>query len=838
MLTTVIMVISIFVQFVMAIIAIFLLRYAERHWSLFVIAISTSLMVIRRLVAFYFVFTGIQAPGLAQFNESASLILAVLLLIGVIGIVPIFSSIKLSEKKLHETESKLTSMIDVDVDWKYWMKPDGSFLYVSPAAERITGYSADEFMANPKLLLEIVHPDDLSRVNEHVRHLDAEECPDIDFRIITKFGDVRWVAHSCKSLFDDYGVWLGRSANNRDITEEKKEEAAAKRQMEFEHLVARISRNFAELKSLDINEGIRDAMMELGKLVGFDSSHVILIDPEAKIKECISEWKKSGVQSSFKWPQKVSLDFFQAIDRVFEYEQVLYIQDVNGLNDEWIEEKKVWAQGNIRANVCIPLKVRSKYMGYICFEWCSPKSCCSSDISLFKTIGEIIAVSLERKAIEEGLERAAKIDALTELPNRYQFGVIINQMLAYSIRHKLVLAVLSIDIDNFKDVNDAYGHAVGDMLLKEFGRRSKANIRAEDFIARMGGDEFIVVVFGLKEAMEVEVVARKLVEVVQKEYGLDGRTINISISMGIACYPIDGQDQQTLLKNADIAMYKAKELGKNNYQFFTKELRDKRQEQLNLEREMQVALDKKEFFLVYQPQFNENKEIIGMEALLRWHHPVRGLLLPGSYIVIAESSGLIVPLGKWILETASRQFNEWRALGCVEKINMSINLSFRQIEENKLEVDRDFFDVVKDSHEKNGHFELELTETSLMKNPELTKKVLNSLHDGGFGIAIDDFGTGYSSLQYLKYLPVQRIKIDRSFVAGIGTKADDEVIVETTILLSKKLGFAVIAEGVETEAQFEFLKKCGCKQFQGYYFSWPLEADDMLALLKKQAKKI
>ncbi|EKE01603.1 MAG: hypothetical protein ACD_21C00090G0009 [uncultured bacterium] len=651
-----------------------------------------------------------------------------------------------------------------------------------------------------------------------------------------EFKDGKVLDRYSSPLLDANGKYRGRVWFFRDITEKKEGEAEAKYRIGFEQLVGKIAIDFAETEVSDIHNKIQDAISKLGEFVGFDRSYVILINPGEKIKKCILEWKKEGVGSVFQWPQKASLDFFQEVDKAFKHAQVLYVKDVNELNDDWTKEKEQWAKGNIRSSMCIALNVKGKYLGYICFECMAPnKHYHESDVNLFKTIGEIIAVALERKRIEEELEMLAKFDTLTTLPNRYQFGVITNQMLAYSIRHGLVLAVLSMDLDNFKNVNDTYGHAVGDMLLKEVGARCKANIRAEDFIARMGGDEFVIVAFGLKEALEADVIAKKIIEVVQQEYKIDGFSINTTASIGIACYPMDGKDQQTLLKNADIAMYNAKASGRNKHQFFTKELQMKRQGQLDLESEMQVALSKKEFFLVYQPQFDENKKVIGMEALLRWHHPVKGLLLPGSYIVIAENSGLIVPLGKWVLEEASKQYNEWKELGVVEKIRMSINLSFRQIEEQSIATSKEFFELIKNGKGESNNFELELTETALMRHPEVSREILNSLHNGGFGIAIDDFGTGYSSLQYLKYLPVQRIKIDQSFIAGIGTKTEDEIIIETSMILARKLGFAIIAEGVETEAQFEFLKKHGCKQFQGYYFSYPLESADMLALLKKNA---
>ena len=253
---------------------------------------------------------------------------------------------------------------------------------------------------------------------------------------------------------------------------------------------------------------------------------------------------------------------------------------------------------------------------------------------------------------------------------------------------------------------------------------------------------------------------------------------------------------------------------------------------------MQAALENREFFLVYQPQYNADKEIIGLEALLRWYHPVKGLLLPSKYIVIAENSGLIVPLGKWVLENAARQYNEWKGLGVVEGLQMTINLSFRQVEKDSFKVCKEFLEIVEKNQVSSNDFELELTESVLIQHPEEAKVIVNSLLQNGFHVAIDDFGMGYSSLNYLRYLPAQRLKIDRSFVNGIGKQKENEIVIEATVMLAKKIGFTVLAEGVETEEQFKFLKKLGCNQFQGYYFNRPLESAAMLEALKKNSGKV
>ncbi|EKE01602.1 MAG: Diguanylate cyclase/phosphodiesterase with PAS/PAC and GAF sensor(S) [uncultured bacterium] len=950
--------VSVISQLAAAFFAIKLIRITGKHWAWIAISVSLIFMAVRRVIAFYFVISG--SHFVFHVNELIGLLLSIIMLFGIVGIASIFDSIK-------ESETKFSTIVNTAIDWRYWIRPNGELLYVSPSCKEITGYSNDEFVANPKLIQDIVYPEDKPIVERHFSNLDTEECSGMDFRIVTKSGEVRWIGHSCWSIYDDSGKWLGRSASNRDttmqkrlyndlldgkmlnesivdttidgvlvvdsngkvivsnkrfieiwkipqevldsndgseyakystrnlknprkflqevqdlyinrnkksqdevefkdgrvldryssplfdasgkyrgrvwffrdITEKKSEERALEREVEFEKLVGQVARNLAEASIANIDDGIKEALSKVGDFIGFDRANVFMISEDGKTKKCIYDWQGDGVEQFFQCPREYPRDFFQALEKTLRRDRFVYIEDVNKLNDDWAKEKELWVEGNVKSNVCVSLGSQNQYSGHVCFEYvvASNKSYKESDGNLLKTFGEIIAVTLERKRIEENLERIAKFDTLTSLPNRYQFGVITDQMIAYSVRHGLVLAVLSMDIDNFKNINDTYGHMVGDMLLKAVGERCRANIRAEDFVARMGGDEFIVVAFGLKDVLEAENIAKKLIEVVQREYKLDGHTMIVTTSIGIACYPTDGLDKETLLKNADIAMYQAKEAGRNNYQFFTKELQMKRQGQLELENEMQVALSKKEFFLVYQPQFDENKRVIGMEALLRWQHPTKGLLLPGGYITIAEDSGFIVPLGKWVLEMAAKQFNEWQHMGIVGQMRMSVNLSFRQIEKAALEICDNFVEIVKEYNGSNGDFELELTETALMKRPEKSREVLQGLHDKGFDLAIDDFGTGYSSLQYLKYLPIQRVKIDQSFIAGIGVRKEDEIIVDAAIALAGKLDFKVLAEGVETEEQFDFLKKHECKQFQGYYFSYPLEAAAMLELLKKNAEK-
>mgnify|MGYP001024941231 CR=1 FL=1 len=426
----------------------------------------------------------------------------------------------------------------------------------------------------------------------------------------------------------------------------------------------------------------------------------------------------------------------------------------------------------------------------------------------------------ERKENEARIDYLAHHDALTGLINRYNLGNRLSQALLTAQRDRQCVAVMFIDMDRFKTINDTLGHHVGDLLLIEVARRLKESVRESDIVARLGGDEFVVALTGMAAGMDALPVAEKILRALGMPYQIDGNQLHSSPSIGIAIYPGDGEDDTTLMRNADTAMYHAKERGRNNVQFFTAALNTAANERLALENDLRQALRDGQLRLAYQPQIRASDlSVFGVEALTRWHHPSHGEIPPLKFIPIAEESGLIEPLGNWVLDQACRQLAEWRQHG-LGNLRMAVNLSAQQLRSPLL---LETVAEVLQRHGLQGHdLELEITESMAMENPELAIRQLRGLRELGIQLAIDDFGTGYSSLAYLKRLPIQILKLDRTFVRDIETDESDAEISAATLALAHNLGLKVVAEGVETDAQRDFLIRHECDYLQGFLFGKPL----------------
>jgi diguanylate cyclase (GGDEF)-like protein/PAS domain S-box-containing protein len=438
----------------------------------------------------------------------------------------------------------------------------------------------------------------------------------------------------------------------------------------------------------------------------------------------------------------------------------------------------------------------------------------------------------DKKLSEEHIYRLAHYDILTGLPNRALLQQRLQQALQLAKRHRHKLAILFLDLDRFKLVNDTLGHAVGDQLLQQVGKQLTACVRKADTVSRLGGDEFVIILDDLASTDAAAQIATKVLETLSRPFNLHGHDVYVTASAGISLYPDDGEDANHLFKNADTAMYRAKEQGKNTYRFYTEEMNMAVTERLALESQLRRALDEERMCLHYQPRVDlDTGRIVGMEALLRFIDPRQGTLAPGRFISIAEDTGLIIPIGKWVFRAACQQYRVWREQG-LDVPHISVNMSGRQF------MDAGLVDSISGTLEETGinaeNIELELTETFLMENPQKTISVLGELKSLGFNISIDDFGTAYSSLTYLKRFPVDKLKIDRSFISDIPDDADDIAITKAIIAMARNLNLWIVAEGVETEAQLSFLKAHGCEEVQGYYFSRPLDVDTATRLLQRK----
>ncbi len=438
----------------------------------------------------------------------------------------------------------------------------------------------------------------------------------------------------------------------------------------------------------------------------------------------------------------------------------------------------------------------------------------------------------ERKHAQERIHYLAHYDPVTNMPNRVLMRDRLQQNLAHAERNQWMVAVLFLDLDRFKGINDTLGHHAGDLLLQILGQRLTGCVRQGDTVSRQGGDEFVIVISEVRKLEVLDVITEKLLAAVAEPIEIYGHEVTTTTSMGISLYPRDGMDVDSLMKNADMAMYQAKEHGGNNCQFYSTEMNDRTRERLNLENSLRHALERKEFSLHYQPQIDLGTgKVNGMEALLRWKHPQLGDIPPTKFIPLAEETGLISPIGDWVLREACTQMQAWRLQG-FDGLRMSVNISARQLQQ------KDFVSRVAAILDATGlaasMLDLELTESMLMENMQENIAVLQSLRQLGLVISIDDFGTGYSSLAYLQRLPIETLKIDRSFVRDITTRNSNAPIALAVIALAHSLGHKVIAEGVETSEQLEFMRGHGCDAVQGYYFSKPLTADSMTEYLNSQ----
>jgi diguanylate cyclase (GGDEF)-like protein/PAS domain S-box-containing protein len=438
----------------------------------------------------------------------------------------------------------------------------------------------------------------------------------------------------------------------------------------------------------------------------------------------------------------------------------------------------------------------------------------------------------ERKRMEEEMKHLAHHDALTGLPNKMLFTDILARSLAQAQRHQTKLAILFLDLDRFKYINDTLGHDIGDKLLKEVAERLKNSIRGSDTVSRIGGDEFNILLSDITSVDDASVIPRKILAAFQKPYTIAGHEIRVTTSIGISIYPDDSEDLGTLLKHADIAMYHAKEHGGNIYQFYSAAINISSSERIQMENSLHQALERDELVLHYQPQANiDTRQVLCAEALVRWRHPEQGMLGPMDFIPLAEETGFIIAIDQWVLRTACKQFKEWQETGLL-KMGVTVNLSAKQFQ--KADFVERLTEVLDETGLEPDRLQLEITESTAMKSLEHTIPSMNRLAEIGVGISIDDFGTGYSSLSSLKKLPIQKLKIDKSFIQDIATNPDDRAIVSAVTAMARNMKLTVVAEGVETEEQVDFLKSVGCQEMQGFLFSRPLPAEEFRQLMAEE----
>jgi diguanylate cyclase (GGDEF)-like protein/PAS domain S-box-containing protein len=517
--------------------------------------------------------------------------------------------------------------------------------------------------------------------------------------------------------------------------------------------------------------------------------------------------------------------------KAFTYAQPVWISDVT--LDSTFGREHLARRAGLRAAFAFPLVRGQDVLGVLEFFHGDVREPDPLLIEIAAALGSEIGQYIVRMQAEQAVKYMAMHDALTRLPNRGMFNERLASAIAVAQRHERTLAVLFVDLDRFKVINDTLGHEAGDEVLREVASRLVRNLRRGDTVARLGGDEFIVLLEDVPDPLYMGSVSHKLIGALAAPFSIREREYRVTASIGVSAFPADGNDPETLLKHADLAMYRAKERGRNAFEFYSERLGAGSLERLRLESGLRRALERDELTLHFQPQIEAcTGRIVGMEALVRWQHPEMGLLAPSRFIRLAEETGLIVAVGDWVLNTACRAHREWQRMR-IPPARLAVNLSPRQFLHAGLV--KDTLNTLEDTGCSGRYLEMEITEGMVMNDPANAVATMEELKRSGIRIAMDDFGTGYSSLAHLKHFPIDSLKVDRSFIADVPVDEGNVAITQAIIAMARTLQLTVIAEGVETAAQFNFLRSRGCDEVQGYYFSPPLAFEEATALLVESA---
>lgn len=595
-------------------------------------------------------------------------------------------------------------------------------------------------------------------------------------------------------------------------------------------LMADISQDLISADEQNMDEKIYNLLEQCGHFIGCDRAYVCLFENDFQTITYACEWLAEGQRPELRGLRKATTDIIQNLVKQFENQKTVKISDSLSPSAMDSEFAKLIAERGIRSLISVPLKENDRIFGVMGFNSAKPlREWEMYADNFFEIINHLVTDVFTRIEKERKIKFLAYHDPLTKLPNRDLFRIRLQQAIYLAKKTDKLVAVVFIDLDSFKSVNDTMGHNLGDELLAEVAQTISKSIRKPDLAARIGGDEFIVMFNQLSSANDFINMMDKFMEAVRQPYYLHGQEFNITASAGVAFYPQDGEDVEQLIKNADTAMYKAKEMGKNQYVICSEEMKAQVVERIELTNSLYRALESKELMLYYQPQVSvESNTIVGVEALLRWHIPDRGMISPAVFIPLAEQTGLINPIGEWVLETACRQCKMWKDQG-ISALRMAVNVSVNQLH------NPDFVQQVENVLRKTGlppgDLELEITESAVSSNVDAVVSVLCRLKELGVSIAIDDFGTEYSSLSRLKVLPIDCIKMDMQFVQGIEKNEKDQVIASIIISLAKNMNLKVVAEGVETEHQRDFLSQHLCDEIQGYYFYKPMPAEEINRIL-------
>lgn len=723
--------------------------------------------------------------------------------------------------KLQQSEERFRVLAENSSDMISRYGPTGLCLYASPASAVIVDYAPDELVG--RMYSDFVHPDDVASVAACYTCQGVTHRGVVAFRFRKRDGQFLWLESTYQALTDPLtGSIREIHASARDIS--------ARKQMEFrEQVRGHVLQMITEAKPL--NEILRQ-LTDAAEHEEPDAIAAGIMLVGGIVHHCAPKLP-SGLSSAI---ERHLYDLVQRFG-VLGAESTDRIITCDLLNDPaWQDLRPALLDLGLRSSWSILIRSSQRLSaGAITLYRRDEFKPSGAAAEMLKLASDLIGIAVEHRQLSDQLTFQAKNDALTQLPNRVLFADRLEHTLAASTRSGHAAAVLLIDVDRFKQINDTYGHQAGDELLCQVAHRLSKRLRACDTLARMGGDEFAVILSDLSSATDAEVVAKSLVDEFARPIVLRERETFVTISVGSATYPADGAEAAVLLKHADLALYRAKDAGRNGAKSFTADMSEGTIERMDLERALHQAIPNRELRLHYQPKVNRAGHIVGLEALVRWQHPTLGLVPPGKFIPIAEDSGLIVQVGRWVLTEAARQTCEWVTRG-LPLMPISVNVSAFEFAQPEFILS--ISSALEACGMKRRWLEIELTETVLMRNMRDAVDKLSQLKQLQIDVAIDDFGTGYSSLAYLQRLPLDSLKVDPSFTRSIDSEigtANGRAIIGAIVALAKSLGLSVVAEGVETESQRQFLLEVGCDALQGYLFSAARPAENIELMLRHQA---
>lgn len=721
-------------------------------------------------------------------------------------------------------EERFKNLIELSAEW-YWEQDENyRFTLITGARFAAMGGEPQKLIGTARWDHGAAPVGDDGSWDKHKAMLEARQpFADFVFRHVDARGEMRYISTSGQPVFDERR-FTGYRGVSKDITASQR----AEQLLRLEHMVARCLAG-ADSASVALKAVIRS----ICETQGWECGRYLRVDEQARVLRFSECWNIPGdaIEQFVASKREAVLGLGVGLaGRAWQSGQPAWIADIK--NDARSLGAPVTLETGMHCAFHFPVISERKTIGVLAFNSRKVREPDERLLQAVRVIGGQIGQYLQRKQAEERIEYLATHDGLTSLPNRAVFSEMLNFAIPHARRYNHNIAVLFIDLDRFKIINDTLGHEAGDQLLQEIATRLTGCLRKSDVVARLGGDEFVVMLQEAGEAEQVAVVARKILSAAIKPIVLLGHECRVTASIGICMYPAHARDEQSLMKNADIAMYLAKEQGKNTFQFYSENIKTQSLERISLETSLRHALERNELRLHYQAKLDlKTNEITGMEALLRWQHPDFGMVTPLRFIPIAEETGLILPIGRWVLKTACAQNVAWQRHG-LPPMCVAVNLTARQFaDENLLP---DVAAALEASGMRPELLELEITESMVMHTPEQAIKVLTAVKQMGVRIAIDDFGVGYSSLAQIRRFPIDTLKVDRSFVRDLAKNAENQAITEAIIAMGRTLSLTVVAEGVETQEQQAFLSNHACDAMQGFYFSKPLPQDEFTSFMRQR----